>query len=54
MGSSVGVGFFVKNVCEEEAVVAPGVLSSSAPFGTAIYNPPRIWVMEVKYRFGVN
>ncbi|MEA3299948.1 MAG: TonB-dependent receptor [Pseudomonadota bacterium] len=54
MGSSVDVGLFVNNVFDEEAVVAPGVLSSTAPFGTAIYNPPRMWGMEVQYRFGVN
>ncbi|MFA5495901.1 MAG: TonB-dependent receptor, partial [Porticoccaceae bacterium] len=52
LGSSIDLGFFVNNLLDEEAVVAPGVLSSTAPFGTAIYNPPRLWGMDVRYRFG--
>ncbi|MFA7455480.1 MAG: TonB-dependent receptor [Desulfobulbaceae bacterium] len=52
LGYGVDVGFFVRNVFDEEAVVAPAVLTTITPFGTAIYNEPRMWGMEVLYRFG--
>lgn len=52
MGSSFDVGLFVRNAFDEEAVVGPAALSSASPIGTAIYNEPRMFGAEVRYRFG--
>lgn len=52
MATGLDVSVFVRNVFDEEAVIAPAALSSLAPWGTAIYNEPRMWGAEIQYRFG--
>lgn len=52
MGTRFDVALFARNVFDKEAVVAPGVLTPVSPFGSAIYNEPRMFGAELRYRFG--
>jgi iron complex outermembrane receptor protein len=52
MGSPVDIAAFVTNATNEIYRVAVGQIYSSAGFENALYAPPRIWGVRVKYSFG--
>lgn len=51
LGSAFDAGVFVRNAFDKDAIVAPAALSPLAPWGTVIYNEPRLWGVEVQYSF---
>ncbi|MFA5495094.1 MAG: TonB-dependent receptor [Porticoccaceae bacterium] len=53
-GSAFDAGVFLRNAFDKDAIVAPAALSPAAPWGTVIYNEPRMWGLEVQYNFGAN
>jgi iron complex outermembrane receptor protein len=50
--SGVDVGAFVNNVFDKEAIVAPASSSTGLGTNSALYNEPRMFGVQARYKFG--
>lgn len=51
-GSPISAGFYVRNLFDREVVSAGAQTARSAGFNAVIYNEPRMYGIQLKYRFG--
>ncbi|MBA3054109.1 MAG: hypothetical protein FP826_04065 [Sphingomonadales bacterium] len=51
-GSPISAGFYVRNLFDKEYIAAGAQTARSAGFNAVIYNEPRMYGVQLKYRFG--
>jgi iron complex outermembrane recepter protein len=51
-GSGINAALWVRNVLDEEYMTAPSNLLPSFPTSTAYYGDPRMYGVQLSYRFG--
>jgi iron complex outermembrane receptor protein len=54
MGTSADLGFFVNNVTNQIYKVGGNPLEHLTGTDSSIYGPPRMWGVELRYRFGAD
>ena len=50
-GKSIDASFFAKNVFDKDEPIAGGVTSPGLPFTSVVYNEPRTYGVQVRFRF---
>src|SRR5690606_41636817 len=50
-GSAVDLGLFIRNLFDDEYLVAHGPSTGRLGFETGIYGAPRMWGLEARYSF---
>ncbi|MDB5970634.1 MAG: hypothetical protein JWQ90_3084 [Hydrocarboniphaga sp.] len=52
--TALDVGLFVRNLSNREYVTAPSIASNALGFATVAYGEPRIYGIDLRYRFGMS
>jgi iron complex outermembrane receptor protein len=52
LGSGMDAGVFVKNIFDKDQIVAGSATAPSLPIATVVYNEPRMFGLQLRYRFG--
>lgn len=50
--SNFDLSLFVRNIFDKATPISKGAVTATLPVTTVIYNEPRMWGVEAKYRFG--
>lgn len=53
-GSSWDAGIYVRNLGDEDAVISSSLSTASMPVRSVTYNDPRVYGVNIRYRFGSN
>ena len=53
-GKPWDVGVYVRNLTDEDAVISSSLSTASMPIRSVMYNDPRVYGINLRYRFGSN